>query len=236
MQYLTTLLAVSALGFSLFSAPISADELNTKHLNKIGIEVISTEPGEIDGYVRAVTNQGMFYVSEDGKKLISGNVFDITNSAPENLTEMGMAAVRKEMLMDYTDDMIVYTADDEKYKVTVFTDTTCGYCQRLHENLDSYLSAGITIRYLAFPRGGLDSKGGQELQAVWCADDKKAAISAFKDEESYRGNSSCSNPVEQHYSLGKSFGVTGTPAIILPDGSLIPGAVPARRLLSELRK
>ena len=98
MQYLTTLLAVSAIGFSLFSAPISADELNTKHLNRIGIEVISTEPGEIDGYVRAVTNQGMFYVSEDGKKLISGNVFDITNSAPENLTEMGMAAVRKEML------------------------------------------------------------------------------------------------------------------------------------------
>lgn len=236
MQYLKTLLAVSAVGFSMFSASVLADKLDTRYLNYKGIEIISTEPGEIDGYVRAVTNQGIFYVSEDGKRLISGSVFDITKTGYENLTEKGNGAVRKEMLMDYTDDMIVYKADDEKYKVTVFTDTTCGYCQRLHENLDSYLSAGITVQYLAFPRGGLDSKGGQELQAVWCADDKKAAISAFKDEESYRGNSSCSNPVEQHYSLGKSFGVTGTPAIILPDGRLIPGAVPARRLLSELRK
>ncbi|MTJ02959.1 thioredoxin fold domain-containing protein [Idiomarina piscisalsi] len=236
MQYLKTLLAVSAMVFSMLSAPVLADKLDTRYLNHKGIEIISTEPGEIDGYVRAVTNQGIFYVSEDGKRLISGSVFDITKPGYENLTEKGNGAVRKEMLADFVDDMIVYKADDEKYKVTVFTDTTCGYCQRLHENLDSYLSAGITVQYLAFPRGGLDSKGGQELQAVWCADDKKAAISAFKDEESYRGNSSCNNPVEAHYALGKSFGVTGTPAIILPDGRLIPGAVPARRLLSELRK
>lgn len=236
MQYLTSLLAIFAISYSLFLTPVFADELDTRYLNRIGIEVISTEPGEIDGYVRAVTNQGMFYISKDGKKLLSGNVFDITQEEPENLTEKGMASIRKEMLKDFTDDMIVYEADDEKYKVTVFTDTTCSYCQRLHENLDSYLNAGITVRYLAFPRGGLGGKGGQELQAVWCADDKKAAISAFKNEESYRGNSSCNNPVEAHYALGKSFGVTGTPAIILPDGRLIPGAVPVRRLLLELRK
>lgn len=236
MQYLRSLLAVSAISFSLLSAPVSAEELNTKHLSKMGIEVISTEPGEIEGYVRAVTNQGMFYISKDGKKLLSGNLFDITRGQPKNLTEAGMASVRKDMLGAYESDMVVYKADNEKYKVTVFTDTTCGYCQRLHENMDSYLNSGITIQYLAFPRGGMSSQGGQELQAVWCAEDKKAAISAFKNDDSYRGNSSCSNPVEDHYALGKSFGVTGTPAIILPSGRLIPGAVPARRLLSELKK
>lgn len=229
---------VGLVGASFSASAISAEqsEVDTRHLNKIGIEVLSTEPGEIDGYVRAVTNQGMFYVSDDGERLISGNVFDITGSEAENLSEAGMAKVRLKMLKGFADDMIVYPAENEKYQVTVFTDTTCGYCQRLHENMDSYHAQGITIKYLAFPRGGMSSKGGQQLQTVWCADDKKAAITAFKEDENYSGDSSCSNPVAEHYQLGKSFGVSGTPAIVLPDGRLVPGALPASRLIAEIKK
>lgn len=225
-------------GASFSALAISAEQnkIDDRHLSKIGIEVLSTQPGEIDGYVRAVTNQGMFYVSENGERLISGNVFDITGSEPKNLSEAGMAKVRLKMLKGFADDMIVYPAENEKYQVTIFTDTTCGYCQRLHENMDSYHAEGITIKYLAFPRGGMNSKGGRQLQTVWCADDKKAAITAFKEKDNYSGDSSCSNPVAEHYELGKSFGVTGTPAIVLPDGRLLPGALPASRLIAEIEK
>lgn len=233
---LVGLVALVGTSFSVSAVSSEQNEVDTRHLNKIGIEVLSTAPGEIDGYVRAVTNQGMFYVSEDGERLISGNVFDITGKEPKNLSEAAMAKVRLKMLKDFEDDMIVYPAENEKYQVTIFTDTTCGYCQRLHENMDSYHAEGITIRYLAFPRGGMNSKGGQQLQTVWCADDKKAAITAFKEEESYSGSSNCSNPVAEHYQLGKSFGVTGTPAIVLPDGRMVPGALPASRLVAEIKK
>ncbi|WP_286963170.1 thioredoxin fold domain-containing protein, partial [Idiomarina sp. UBA3992] len=99
-----------------------------------------------------------------------------------------------------------------------------------------YHAQGITIKYLAFPRGGMSSKGGKQLQTVWCADDKKGAITAFKEDENYSGDSSCSNPVAEHYQLGKSFGVSGTPAIVLPDGRLVPGALPASRLIAEIKK
>ncbi len=239
MRNLMSLVGLAGLVSASFSLPaISAEqnEVDARHLNKMGIEVLSTESGEIDGYVRAITNQGMFYVSDDGERLISGNVFDITGSEPKNLSETAMAKVRLKMLKGFKDDMIVYPADNEKYQVTIFTDTTCGYCQRLHENMGSYHAEGITIKYLAFPRGGMSSKGGRQLQTVWCSDDKKAAISAFKDEENYRGSSSCSNPVAEHYQLGKSFGVTGTPAIVLPDGRMVPGAMPASRLVAEIKK
>ncbi|MDV6315358.1 thioredoxin fold domain-containing protein [Idiomarina sp. HP20-50] len=230
------LVGLVSASFSVSALSAGQSEIDTRHLNKVGIEVLATESGEIDGYVRAVTNQGMFYVSKDGERLISGNVFDITGSEPKNLSEAAMAKVRLKMLKGFTDDMIVYPAENEKYQVTVFTDTTCGYCQRLHENMDSYHAEGITIKYLAFPRGGMNSTGGQQLQTVWCSDDKKAAITAFKEDENYSGSSSCSNPVAEHYQLGKSFGVTGTPAIVLPDGRLLPGAVPAARLAAEIRK
>jgi|TARA_R100001440_G_scaffold5359_4_gene11471 thiol:disulfide interchange protein DsbC len=227
---------LASVGFSTSAVGAVQNEVDARHLNKIGIEVLSTAPGEIDGYVRAVTNQGMFYVSDDGTRLISGNVFDITGKEPVNLSEAAMANVRLKMLEGFTDDMIVYPAENEKYEVTIFTDTTCGYCQRLHQNMSSYHAEGITIKYLAFPRGGMSSKGARQLETVWCADDKKAAIAAFKDEESFSGSSNCSNPVAEHYQLGKSFGVTGTPAIILPDGRMVPGALPASRLVAEIKK
>lgn len=227
---------LGVIGVSSFASQAADIKLNTQHLKSMGIEVLRTEPGEIKGYVRAITNQGMFYVSEDGERLISGNVFDITASQPENLSEKALSQVRLDMLSDVEDDTLVYAADNEKYQVTVFTDTTCGYCQRLHENMSSYLDKGITIHYLAFPRGGMNSKGAQQLQTVWCAEDKKAALSGFFEDDNPTGESRCANPVAEHYQLGKSFGVTGTPAIILPNGRLIPGAVPASRLLQELRK
>lgn len=227
---------LGAIGLSSFASQAADIKLNTQHLNRMGIEVIHTEPGEIEGYVRAITNQGMFYVSKDGERLLNGNVFDITAGQPENLSEKAFSQVRKDMLSTAKDDALVYAAQNEKYQVTVFTDTTCGYCQRLHENMGSYLDKGITIKYLAFPRGGMNSKGAQQLQTVWCAEDKKAALSGFFDDEHPSGETRCANPVSDHYELGKSFGVTGTPAIILPNGRLIPGAVPASRLLQELRK
>ena len=45
---------------------------------------------------------------------------------------------------------------------------------------------------------------------------------------------SCQNNVAQQYELGQSFGINGTPALILPDGRLIPGYQPAAALVATL--
>ncbi|MDC9435736.1 thioredoxin fold domain-containing protein, partial [Clostridioides difficile] len=58
-------------------------------------------------------------------------------------------------------EMIVYKAPDEKHVITVFTDITCGYCHKLHEEMKDYNALGITVRYLAFPRQGLESQAEQ---------------------------------------------------------------------------
>jgi thiol:disulfide interchange protein DsbC len=46
----------------------------------------------------------------------------------------------------------------------------------------------------------------------------------------------CENPVAQEYALGQELGVTGTPAIFLESGDLIPGYVPADRMAAILKK
>lgn len=42
----------------------------------------------------------------------------------------------------------------------------------------------------------------------------------------------CDNPVKEHMALGRQIGVSGTPALVFSDGTLMPGYLPA----SQLRK
>ncbi|RUO77351.1 bifunctional protein-disulfide isomerase/oxidoreductase DsbC [Idiomarina seosinensis] len=233
---ISSLLYVASMsaGLGVTNAAI-AQEVDTSKLEALGIVVDTLEETSIDGLYQITSNQGIFYVSEDGTRLIAGNMFDVTSREPTNLTEQAMADVRREQLKQVEDEMIVYPSSKEKYEITVFTDTTCGYCQRLHENLGQYLDKGITVRYLAFPRGGINSKGGKQLQSVWCADDPADALTAVKDGD-FVDSPSCNNPVENHYRMGQAFGVTGTPAMVLPDGRLLPGLRTADALLAEMNK
>jgi len=58
---------------------------------------------------------------------------------------------------------------------------------------------------------------------VWCSKDKSSALTSAKLGNAIRDVVDCRAPVKEHYLLGQSFGITGTPAIILNDSSLIPG-------------
>ena len=50
--------------------------------------------------------------------------------------------------------MIVFSpAEPAKGYINVFTDITCGYCRKLHLEMDDLNRRGVEVRYLAFPRG-----------------------------------------------------------------------------------
>ena len=46
----------------------------------------------------------------------------------------------------------------------------------------------------------------------------------------------CTTPVAEHYALGNKLGVRGTPALLMDDGEMIGGYVPAAELASYLDK
>ncbi|PVM67679.1 bifunctional protein-disulfide isomerase/oxidoreductase DsbC, partial [Salmonella enterica subsp. enterica serovar Rubislaw] len=119
-------------------------------------------------------------------------------------------------------EMFGYTAPDEKHVITVFTDITCGYCHKLHEEMKDYNALGITVRYLAFPRQGLESQAEQDMKSIWCAKDKNKA---FDDAMAGKGvkPASCDVNIADHYALGVQLGVSGTPAIVLSNGYVVPG-------------
>ncbi|MGE8409143.1 MAG: thioredoxin fold domain-containing protein, partial [Pseudomonas sp.] len=124
-------------------------------------------------------------------------------------------------------EMVVYPANGPaKSHITVFTDTTCPYCHKLHAEVPELNRLGIEVRYVAFPRQGLGSAGDEQLQAVWCSKDRQGALDKMIDGKEIK-SAKCENPVSKQFSMGQSIGVNGTPAIVLEDGQVIPGYQPA---------
>ena len=77
----------------------------------------------------------MAYVSADGRYLFAGDLYEIDTRA--NLTEQGRAAARSKLLAKLDErDMIVFAPQVVKHTITVFTDVECGYCRKLHGQID----------------------------------------------------------------------------------------------------
>ena len=234
--------AIATLSFSSFalqatdSQPVGAavvDKITTK-MQALTIQVISVSPFAVDGLYEILTDKGIFYISKNMQFLIDGNVYDLDNKM-SNLSEKSFATLRKSKLKNFEKDMIVYKAAQEKHVITVFTDTTCVYCRKLHAEMADYNKKGITVRYLAFPRGGLKSSTYNAMASIWCADDQKSALDNAKRGRAI-ASQTCKNTIKEQYELGLFFGVNGTPAIILEDGTLTPGYVPSTRLAQMLEQ
>lgn len=188
----------------------------------------------IKGFYQIETDKGIFYASKDGKFIFSGSLHKFEEGLM-NLTALRVGQLAKAKLDSIQDQLIVFKAKNEKYRVTVFTDPTCPYCKRLHDNIQGYNDLGITIAYAAFPRGGEGSQMDTILQSIWCAKDRKQAMNEAKNGMTLPP-ATCKNPVHEMYEIGNSLGIGGTPAIFLKNGQLMPGFMPPDQLLARLKE
>ena len=219
------------------SAPVMADDDYSAVEEAIralapnaGSIAISETP--IEGILMVQISGDIVYATADGKFLIQGRVIDLATR--EDLTEGAKSEHRKELMagMD-SSGQIVFAPEEPAYELTVFTDIDCGYCRKLHAQVDEYNENGISIRYMAFPRAGIGSRSYEKYVTVWCADDQQAALTNAKAGEEM-DPVQCDNPVAEQYQLGMSLGVSGTPALLTSDGQLIPGYVPPTQLRERL--
>jgi len=177
----------------------------------------------------------VFYISSNGRYLIQGNsIYDIQQQGLD-ITDNRKNALRLKALADVKDkDTIIFKPKTKpKHVVNVFTDVDCFYCSKLHREINDFNQAGIEIRYLGFPRAGLKSPTYRKMKNVWCAKDQKKAMTDAKAGLKVE-KAECETKIPQQYKLGQQIGVTGTPALVLPNGELLPGYMPAKRLLRYL--
>lgn len=196
-------------------------------------KIESIKPSEIKGVYEVVLGYSIYYVSEDGKYLLQGRLVDLANRT--DLTEQKLGVTRRAALEKIgVDNMIVFKPKIAKYKVSIFTDIDCGYCRKLHSEIDQYMAEGITIQYLFFPRAGKGSDSYNKAVSVWCAKDHNAALTAAKKDQKLDSNT-CVNPIDKHMQLAAEFDVKGTPMIVTENGNIYPGYLPAKELVQALQ-
>ena len=196
------------------------------------VKIDSVKPSVVKGFYEVIVGTNIFYVSDDGKYLLQGRLVDV--AARKDLTEEKLSGTRIQAIEKIgQENMIVFKPKIGKYTVTVFTDIDCGYCRKLHSEIDQYLAQGITIQYLFFPRAGKGSDSYNKAVSVWCAKDRNAALTAAKKDQEVPAKT-CDNPVDEHMQLGADFDVKGTPMIVTEKGNIYPGYLPAKQLVEAL--
>ena len=169
------------------------------------------------------------YLFEDGQHLLSGDLIDLDRGT--NLTEDARKVGRKAVINGLDEaGMVVFSPSETISSITVFTDTECGYCVRLHNEIDQLLAAGVEVRYLGYPRAGVQSPSFDTLVSVWCSDDPQQAMTDAKSGRTVEPRS-CKTDIARHMEAAEGVGVRGTPTIVLQDGKTIPGYVPAGELI-----
>lgn len=216
---------------------MSADEVELLHKRLLEVypEVKADQisPSQIAGLFELRIGPQIVYVSADGRFLVRGDIYDIKGA--NNLTEARRNSARLAALRNVAEDtMVIFAPRQARHTITVFTDIDCGYCRKLHREIDQYMSRGIRVRYMFFPRSGPDTESWRKAEQVWCSKDRNQALTSAKNGLTLNAKPCSPTPVQEHYSTGILFGVQGTPAIITDTGELVPGYVSAAELAAHL--
>ena len=224
---------------SLSDFATAADKRVTRLLQKrVGTANIDdVQETSIEGIWQARIGNQYVYLLDDGKYAITGDLVDLQNG--RNLTALSRRATTIETLAEFPDDeLVVFAAIGEsKTTLNVFTDTSCPYCQKLHDEIGKLQEAGITVRYLPYARGGKSGPGYQTLKSVWCAKDRKQAMTDAKNkrfDELPSGDCAQAAMIDRGYRAGNQVGIRGTPALIKSNGEKIEGYVPYQKLIPQL--
>ena len=238
---ITALLLAASLNVTAYGENKAEKDAHAAQLQSVKLAVTDTLGLRIDGIKKTpindlfevMTERGIFDTTANAKYIVRGSLFDASNGF-EDLTELSMGKIRLAKMASYEPSMIVYKAKNEKHQVTVFTDVDCGYCRKMHREMSQYNALGITVRYMAFPRGGEGYPAWTAMQSLWCSDDQHKAMDELKAGTKIAQNY-CANKVPEHYQLGVEFGVNATPSMVLDNGSLLVGYRPPQELLNILQ-
>lgn len=231
-----------ALVLACMSGTVLADPVEQqvrKQLKLLQPDLMIEEVSPVAGsplYQVQLSGGQFLYVDESAEFILHGQLYQVGDSGAVNLTEQAQQKVAATLLETLDPaDMVVFPAQDtdKKASITVFTDVDCGYCQKLHGEVPELNKAGVEVRYLAWPRQGLSGKTYDTMVSIWCAEDQQQAMTNAKQRKAV-APASCKHPVDRQHALGQQLGIRGTPAILLEDGRLLPGYMPAQQLLAQV--
>ncbi|KAF1014314.1 MAG: DsbC family protein [Burkholderia sp.] len=210
----------------------ATDKLKSTLQARLGeVTVKSIEKSPIVGLYEVNIGSQIVYSDVTGDYMLLGDLVD--TKAHKNLTEMRMAEINK---VDFSslpfNNAIKYVKGSGARKIAVFSDPNCLYCKRFESTLQSI--DNITVYTFLYPV--LTSDSMVKSKAVWCASDRvKSWENWMVGRQPPKGTGNCdTSALEKNLALGRKLNVTGTPTIILNDGTRLLGGVSASQLNTAL--
>jgi thiol:disulfide interchange protein DsbC len=234
MKQLCTLVLIGAFGVAgAADQPAKSDPRAVIAKKFPGAKVEDVRLSPVPGVYEVPMGADTAYVSADGRYLFAGDLFEIDSRT--NLTEANRSAGRTKLLAKIDErDAIVFGPASAKHTITVFTDVECGYCRKLHGEIDQLNKLGVRVRYLAYPRSGPGTADWRKMEQVWCAADRREAITKAKLDQDVKTPNCGDTPVAKQFKLGEDLGVRGTPAIFTAAGDYIGGYLPPAEMKKQL--
>lgn len=211
----------------------AADDAVARIAKQFGVPPQDVTPAPIPGLYRLVLGPQVGYVTADGRYLVRGDIVDVKSGG--NITEADRDAARLAYIKSIGEqNMIVFAPPHPRHTLTVLTDIDCGYCRLLAQDMTQLNALGVAVRYLPYPRAGVDSSSWDKAVSVWCAKDRQTAYQDAMRGAPVKPLKCDPSPVAQGYEFAQKLGVEGTPVIITETGQLIGGYLPAPQMAELL--
>lgn len=196
-------------------------------------KIDEVRPSPVPGLWEVRLGNELRYTDATGSYMIEGEIYDL--KAKKNLTEERVNQINR---VDFASlplkDALVWKNGSGKRRIAVFADPNCGYCKRFEKSLQELKD--VTVYTFLIPILGGDSP--EKSRAIWCSKDGSGTWLAWmlRGEQPPKAPSGCDDgAIERNIALSRKIHVNGTPAILLEDGSRIPGAVGAVELERRLQ-
>ena len=195
----------------------------SKQHPKLNIENIQAT--DMKGIYSGSMDGQVVYLGEDAQHILVGSMYRLSDQ--KNLTQ---DLVLKQNSIDWKklplQDAVKSVRGNGKRQIAIFSDPNCPYCKQLEAELSKLND--VTIYTFIYP---IKTQSIAVSKQVFCEKDPALAWSNLISKGLQpTSNKTCANPVERNLSLGKSLGLTGTPAIIFSNGFKVMGSHPAQEI------
>lgn len=228
----------------LFGCNANASGSTEKTPDQIKAELLKTIPGltkidsinksQVSGIDEVVVGRKIFYVTTDGKYMFFGNLIDVATK--KSLTEQRTQELSKIDWKQLPLDLAIKNViGNGTRKIAVFSDPDCPYCQMFEKQVVSQLKDATVYTFL-FPLP-IHPNAKSDATKIWCSKDILVTWTAWmRDKKALPTNTSCdTSGLDKIYKVATDVvGVEGTPTIILSNGQILPGMLPADQLEAQM--
>ena len=211
---------------------------------QIKVELLKTIPGltkidginksQVNGIDEVIVGRKVFYVTTDGKYMFFGNLIEVATK--KSLTEQRTQELSKvnwaQLPLDLAIKNVIGTG---KRQIAVFSDPDCPYCQMFERQVVSQLK-DTTVYTFLFPLS-IHPNAKSDATKIWCSKDRLATWTAWmRDKKALPTNTGCDvSGLDKIYKVAtETVQVEGTPTIILSNGNILPGMLPADQLEAQM--